>query len=330
MILELIMEKMIFMVLVIFCALHPGLSTTHVVKSDYGDYSNQNGHTLDYYLMKANEYFRSHARLYFSSGNYHLNNDLILKDIQNFTFCGNFSVIWCDRLSVTVAAVNVTNLTISNIAIRNCGRKDNRTLKDDHPSNHTGIIYLYHCNTVVISSILLTGNPDVSRIVAVNVFAANFIDVKITTGCKYPNNISSLVNGMEFYFEDFHSKTHVHQHFTHYIYDNNGLCDSSYALLIILIQESYGMLMVVRDMSFSHLYNSSVLYYHGESCGDFIGNHLSFINCNISNNSGSPSVNLFDVFIYRGGSFHGRNQNQSACYKQFNAIKVVNLYTILT
>ena len=330
---------MLQLVLCVLATLDEGSSTTYFVKPDHEYYPNKNAHTLSYYLMNSNKYFSSYTQLQFLPGISLLKSDLILQDVKNFTLCGNASVIQCNGLAITVGIINVTNLMICNIHFDNCGKRDSRVFKDNHetlPYNHSGVLYLNHCSTVKISRVIITANPDVSGIVVVNVFGtevSSFIDVRIVTSCGYPNGSSSPVNGIEFYYNDISNgkhllKTYFITKIRCYIYENNGLCNSSYALFLVLIQESYGISMVVQDTNFTQLYNSSVLYYHAESCGKIIDNVLSFNHCSISHNLGNSFVNLFHILVHSDGYFYSRNRNQSTCDTQFNVIGFDNCYFI--
>ena len=333
------MFSMLQLVLCVLATLDEGSSTTYFVKPDHEYYPNKNAHTLSYYLMNSNKYFSSYTQLQFLPGIFLLKSDLILQDIKNFIICGNASVIHCNGLAITVGIINVTDLTIRNVHFANCGKRDSRVFKDNHetlPYNHSGVLYLNHCSTVKISRVIITANPDVSGIIAVNIFApdvSSFIDVRIATSCGYPNSSLSKVNGIEFYYNDFSYGTHLMKTYfitkiRYYIYENNGLCSSSYALFLVLIQESYGISMVVQDTNFSQLYNSSVLYYHAESCGKIIDNVLSFINSSISHNIGNPLISLFHILVHSDGYFYSRNRNQSTCDTQFNKIGFYYCYFI--
>ena len=325
------------MVPLVICAvsiIHEASPATYYVKPNDGPYFNKNAHSLDHYITNFNEYFISHTKLQFLPGSYSLENDLIFQDIKNFTICGNDSVIQCSGLSVAIGAKNVINLTICNIEFANCGR---RAPKDDHtisPYYHSGVLYLNHCTTVQISDVIITANPDVSGIVAVNVFfkdASSFVDVKIETRCVYPNN-SSPVNGFEFYYNELNNGTHDTKNYNitirHYIYENNGLCYSSYALFLVLIQESYGIFMEVLDTNFTHLYNASVLYYHGESCGQQIDNNITFSHCRVNNNIGNTFLNMFYALIHSDGYIYSRIRHQRKWDTQSNVITFNDCYFV--
>jgi len=178
---------------------------------------------------------------------------------------------------------------------------------DDDPS---GVLYLHHCTTVTVSGVSITANAGVSGIVAVDVFAtevSSFADVKIITSCHYTNSNSSVVNGIEFQYTNgtYHMMTQTIR-IKHYIYNNNGFCSSSYALFLVIVQESYGISMVIQDTNFTQMHNSSVLYFHGESCGQLINNNITFDHCIINNNIGNPFMNMFNVSIHSYGIIYGR------------------------
>jgi len=286
-------------------------------------------HTLDYYLMNSNEYFTSFTKLQFLPGLHSLQKDMILKDVENFTLCGNNSVVHCDGLPITVAIINVTNLMICDIEFANCGKRDSRVLKDDYetiPHIYSGVLHLHHCTTVQISSVTITANSDVSGIVAVNTEKYGFGDIKVGINCINPESNSSPVNGIEFYYNDsFNGRDDMMNYTTtigNYIYNNSGSCNTSYALFLVLLQESYGISMTVQDTAFTHLYNSGVLYYvyHGKSCGRYIDNNITFSNCTIHNNFGKVVSDMFCASINNGGFIYSGSQDRRNCDAQSNTI----------
>ena len=109
-----------------------------------------------------------------------------------------------------------------------------------------------------------------------------------------------------------------------YIYENNGLCDNSYALFLVLMQTSYHIPMMVHDTNFTHLHNSGVLYYYGEACGRSIDNFLFFIDCSISHNFGNVSSSLFHILVHSDGYSYSTNRNHSRCDTQTNRIRIKN------
>ena len=320
---------MVLNIIIIVLLLHKVSSKTYLVTSDDGNNSTENAHTLNYYLMHSNECLTSHTRLQFLPGEHVLQSDMIIEDKINFTLCGNGSVIQCNGSAITVGAINVTDLTICDIELVNCGRENSKPFKKSNkniPYNHSGALYLSHCTTVNISDVSITTNTGVSGIVAVNVLPTekfNFADVIISTSCGYPN---SSVNGIEIYYDEFSHETHNIMNYTatirHYSYENNGLCNSSFALFLVLIQKSYGISLIVQDTNFTQLLNSSVLYYYGESCGENIENGIKFNHCSISKNYGNKflTTKLFHVMIYNGGFIYSKMKHQTKCDTQSNII----------
>ena len=324
---------------IIVALLHKGSSTTYFVKSDDEHYSINSAHTLSHYLMNRNKYFTSHTKLQFLPGMHILQSDMVLQDVKNFTICGNDSIIHCNGLAITAGAVNVTNLTICNIEFANCGKRGSKALKHNHETvpyyNHSGVLYFNCCTTVKIIRVTITANSDVSGIVAINVFAtevSSFVDVRIALNCGYPDSNSSPVNGIEFYYIDVNNETHNITNYTatirHYNYKNNKLCNSSYALFLALFQESYGISMVVQDTTFSQLYNTSVLYYHKESVGQYIDNSVTFNNCIINNNFGNIFLKMFNVLIYNAGFIYSKSRHQRKCDTQSNIIAFNNCHFV--
>ena len=320
--------------------LHEVSSMSHLVKPvDDGSYVNENAHPLDYYITNSDKYFTSNTILQFLPGLHNLQNDFVVQNINNFTVSGNHTIIQCYGLAIALVALNVIDLTICDIELINCGRS---VLKGDHeitPNNHTGVdcngvIYLSHCATVLISDVTITANVNVSGVVAINAFETEFVDVKISTSCHNPHTTSSPVKGIGLYYSDHKSDIGYVINYTtettimHYSYLNNGLCNSSYALYLVLIQELYNVFILVQNSNFTEQHNSSVLYYYGESCGQYIDNNITFQHCTIKNNAGSMLLNMFHILIHSDGYIISRVRHPRKCDKQWNMMTFNNCHFV--
>ena len=76
------------LLLVSMISLHKGNPIIYNVIPDDDD-RGVNSFSLQHYLDNASKYFISHNQFHFTPGQYYLNDDLIFKDISNFSFIGS-------------------------------------------------------------------------------------------------------------------------------------------------------------------------------------------------------------------------------------------------
>ena len=114
--------NLLLLFLIIF--LHKATSTTYYVIPD-DDYSSHhydsgaNSFSLQHYLNNTSKYFVSHNQFHFIQGQYHISNDLIFKDINNF-FIGIVQCVIICTSPASIVVVNVSNVTLQNIKLINC------------------------------------------------------------------------------------------------------------------------------------------------------------------------------------------------------------------
>ena len=94
--------------------------------NDHYDSPNSSLHNLQYYVNNASKYFTSHTYLYFLPGQHHLNTDFIINSTINFTVAGNRSTIICIA-PANLRVINVTDFTLLNIDLFNCGKANYTT-----------------------------------------------------------------------------------------------------------------------------------------------------------------------------------------------------------
>ena len=111
-----------FLLLLVALLLHKVTSTTYyVIPDDYPmDHINANTFTLQHYLNNTSKYFVSHNQFHFMQGQYYINSDLVVKDIDNFTITGigQCTIICTSPASIVV--MNVNNIEFQNITLTNC------------------------------------------------------------------------------------------------------------------------------------------------------------------------------------------------------------------
>ena len=119
-----------FLSLVVVLLVHKVNSATYfVIPDDYSSHhTDANAFILQHYLNNTSKYFVSHNQFHFMQGQYYINNDLIIKDIDNFTITGP-TVGQCNIICTSPASIvvmNVNNSKFQNINLINCtkGQKD--------------------------------------------------------------------------------------------------------------------------------------------------------------------------------------------------------------
>ena len=103
--------------------------TVYTVTSDDHYYPNatcHHCHNLQHYLLNITKYFTSNTQLLFLPGLHHLHSQLIIQNVHNISLIGSTAngttldtVIQCN-LSVGILMNNITNLTLTDITIKNC------------------------------------------------------------------------------------------------------------------------------------------------------------------------------------------------------------------
>ena len=87
-------------------------------------------HNLQHYLLNTTKYFTSNTQLLFLPGLHHLHTNVIIQNVQNISLIGNCTTnepnetpdvtVRCKRHNRGIVFVNVTNLTITGMVIKDC------------------------------------------------------------------------------------------------------------------------------------------------------------------------------------------------------------------
>ena len=143
------------LLLLIASLLHTATSTVYYVMPDnhYHPISD-NTYTLQHYLNNTNKYFTSNTQLHFLSGQYYLNNDLIIQGVSNFSLIGNRTnevintVINCTS-SAGIAVVGSSDTVIANIVTNECGNDYNSIKIDGSSIIRRCLIslFVFNCNS---------------------------------------------------------------------------------------------------------------------------------------------------------------------------------------
>ena len=187
---------------------------------DYSSHHHDRGETLLVYsiisITPVN--ILSHNQFHFMSGQYHINDDLIFKDINNFSVIGiDQCVITCTSPAGIVIG-NVSNITLHNIKLINCIKHHKDYFNVTYLLNslyktfflpsfittdyHTSV-FLYNSSSVTIcnmkiiatvmtnfTAILIVNTQDDSKVMNIKVQINSF---NCTTFSSHPVQISGLV-----------------------------------------------------------------------------------------------------------------------------------------
>ena len=137
-----------------------------VVPADVHLYDNttcHHCHKLQHYLLNITKYFTSNTQLLFQPGLHHLHTDLIIHNVHNISLIGGTTngtirdtAIQCNS-SVGIVMTNITNLIVTNIAVRNClGNK--------------AAVLINLCTDVQLRHVVIEESHNFYGIVGINIF----------------------------------------------------------------------------------------------------------------------------------------------------------------
>ena len=180
-------------------------SIYHVVPDGHPSISNGT-FTVKQYLSNATNYFTSNAQLHFLQEHHHLQSDLIIKDVTNFTISGatNSFIVCNSTVPVGIAILNATRFMFQNISVINCGRDYSSQMTGTFsihyhrkipPIHWNAAVYLHNSTFVLISNLSITTDIDVNGLLAVNMMMKTKIenlDVKVNTIIEKNNSVTAV------------------------------------------------------------------------------------------------------------------------------------------
>ena len=235
--------------------------------------------TLQHYLNNTDQYFKSNTELWFNQGHHSLFKEWILQNVSNFTINGNNSTLSCLKPSIGIAVINVTNITVKSLHVKQCSKiwyytVNNQTYKSKHtPVLIKSAVLIHHSADVVITSTSITINDSSSSgIIATNVFTRNlstssFTNTTVLVLCE--NNTNNLVSGIILRYNDDKTNFNASQTLVtiqHYNYKTCRSCNISVALILVMMQKEYNVTVQVNDTNFNDLFNTSALLYYAKTC----------------------------------------------------------------
>ena len=323
-----------FFIVLLALLLHPWpvtSATYFVIPDDYSSHhTDVNTFTLQHYINNTHKYFVSHNQFHFIQGQYNIDDDIVIKDIHNFTITGigHCTIICTPPASVVI--MNANNIKILNVDLINCinNHKDhfnisyfNTLYADSMPfsenKDNFASVILYNSSSVIICNmnINITVNNNFTAILIVNVKGSSeMINVKVqinTLNCTAFSNHQSEINGLKLfvYFYDKVSKSGSviidNLHYKQYKSCMNHLV--CVIVTLFLRNDRYDIAnrfsLRILNSIFNNLTNSSILCSCGEieKTNDIVDNHRLLVmkNCTFSENTGNPHLNMFHVVLKR-------------------------------
>ena len=98
------------LILLVALLVHKVISTTYFVipDDDSSHYTDANTFSLQHYLDNTSKYFVSYNQFCFMQGQYYINSEVIIKDIDNFTITGP-RIGQCTIICTSPASIVVRN-----------------------------------------------------------------------------------------------------------------------------------------------------------------------------------------------------------------------------
>ena len=282
--------KLNFLLLIIIVALllYKVTSTTYfVIPDDHSSHHmDTNTFSLQHYLNNTSKYFISHNQFHFMQGQYYINNDLVIKDVDNFTITGIGQCTIICTSPATIVIMNASNTEIININLINCTKnhKVNFNITYFTPfSKVTGYytsLLLYNSSSVIIynMSINATVNTSFIGILIVNVKdQSKIVNVEVTIktfNCSTFNNDLIEYNGLKVivHFYDRISTLGIVT-IDNFYYKNYKSCenhDHLFCLIVTLfLRNDYHdaakntFYLDIYNSAFSNLTNSSIICSYG-------------------------------------------------------------------
>ena len=159
------------------------LTTSYTVIPDEHNYPNTtclHCHKLQYYLLNGTRYFISNTHLRFLSGLYYLNTDFIIENVNNISLIGRSinhgktsTVIQCNS-SVGIVMENITNLSIENMVIKNCGTLKTHSFSAAVIMTNCYAVKLYYMKICHVRS--LTNHGHGISLLGINIMGSSYLE----------------------------------------------------------------------------------------------------------------------------------------------------------
>ena len=258
-------------------------------------------------------------------GQYYINNDLVIKDVYNFTITGigQCTIICTSPASIVI--MNVSNTEILNINLINCTKNCkvyfNITFFTPFSkvTDYYTSLLLYNSSSVIIYNMNINAavNTSFIGILIVNVKDnSKIINAKVrveTFNCSTFNNHLIEINGLRVI-------VHLYDRIStfglvtidNFYYKNYKSCENHDCLLCVIVTlflrnsndaAKNNFHLYILNSAFSNLINSSVICSYGvikEACNIITeknSRHIKIKNSTFSDNTGNPQLNIFNIVL---------------------------------
>ena len=235
------MHKHRSMILLFLSVVHIATCIVYTVTPDdyYPNTTCHHCYNLQHYLLNVTKYFTSNTQLLFLPGLHHLHTDLIIQNVHNISLIGSTAngttldtVIQCNS-SVAILMSNITNLTLSDITVKNCNC--------DRHSNTA--ILIMECTNVQLRKITVDSNNS-NGIIGINALGKScFSYIKSHILSIHYNDTPSAQNNSE------------HSILINYFNIINHSSAKSEVLNFTLLQHSYKVKLELVELSIHWLNN---------------------------------------------------------------------------
>ena len=260
-------------IIVTLTTLHVTSSTVYNVTSDDSISGCHHCLNLQQYLSNVTKHFISNTQLYFLPGLHHLPTDLIMQNVHNISLIGSTAngatpdtVIQC-AYSVGIVMINITNLTIQNMVIKNCKKHGSRQVS----------VFIKECHFVTLHSVHIYHDIHVISLLGFNVL-----------GNSYFHEIKC--QEMYFYYNETTVKTQNHNILIDSVHVTNHF-KSEYGIYLNMSQYSYEITLQVVNTTIQQLRRSSFLWAISNSSTN--KNRVSINKCQFHNSNDKTVWYLF-------------------------------------
>ena len=304
--------------------IHKVTSTTYfVIPDDHASHHmDTNTFSLQHYLNNTSKYFVSHNQFHFMQGRYYIKNDLVIKDVDNFTITGigQCNIICTSPASIVIMNGNSTE--ILNINLINCTEncKDYFNISSFTPFskvtdyytslllyNSSSVIYNMNINATVNTSfigILIVNVKDQSKIINVNVRLQTF-------NCSTFNEHLIELNGLRVIVH-FYDRISTFGSVTidNFYYKNYKSCENHDHLSCVIVtlflrndnnDAKNDFQFKIHNSAFINLTNSSVICSYavikGAHMAEKSKRYITIKNSTFSYNTGNPQLNMFNIVL---------------------------------
>ena len=323
-----------YFLLLLGLLVHKVTPTTYfVIPDDYSSHhTDANTFSLQHYLNNTSKYFVSHNQFHFMQGQYYINNDLIIKDIDNFTITGP-TIGQCNIICTSPASIvvmNVNNSEFHNISLINCinSHKDylhtlathfkNWYASDPIPfskvADYFTSLLVYNNSSVIIykMNVNVTVTTSFTGVLIMNIKDSSMVNVKVQVNivdCTPFINHSVEICGLQvivYFYDNMSKRSSLTIESFHY--NSNKTCENS-SLCVIAAKflqnktpeiKNRFMLQILNSV-FSNLKNSSILCSYGETKEiPETGNSERTIrikNSKFCDNTGNPQLSMFNIVL---------------------------------